>query len=258
MDSALRPRDIQARIRGGETAEAVAAAAGTPVEKIMPFAAPVLAERAHVAQTALRSSVRRGSGPSHGARTLGEAVEQFLLAHALREDDVAWDAWRRPDGRWALTAELETGGRSHTAEFTHDVAGRYVVADNDDARLLTGELQPEGETDAAPRPLTALSGGYADAPLGDDAIELVRDQPQREPQPEPQPEPHSALPPEPEPEPEPDEQPEQPDPHDRDQPALDLDVPERESPQDEAPRRSRKGRASVPSWDEIMFGGPKD
>ena len=32
------------------------------------------AERAHVAQTALRSSVRRGSGPSHGARTLGEAL----------------------------------------------------------------------------------------------------------------------------------------------------------------------------------------
>ena len=45
MESVLRPRDIQARIRAGETPEAVAAAAQTSVEKIMAFAGPVLAER---------------------------------------------------------------------------------------------------------------------------------------------------------------------------------------------------------------------
>ena len=31
-------------------------------------------------------------------------------------------------------------GVRRSAEFVHDVAGRYVVADNDDARALTGEL----------------------------------------------------------------------------------------------------------------------
>ena len=55
MESVLRPRDIQARIRAGETPEAVAAAAQTTVDKIMPFAAPVLAEREHVAQRAQRA-----------------------------------------------------------------------------------------------------------------------------------------------------------------------------------------------------------
>ncbi|MFC6342543.1 septation protein SepH, partial [Nocardioides hankookensis] len=59
MESALRPRDIQARIRSGETPEAVAQAAQTSVDKIMAFAAPVLAERQHVAERAQRSSVRR-------------------------------------------------------------------------------------------------------------------------------------------------------------------------------------------------------
>ena len=39
----LRPRDIQARIRAGETPESVAQAAQTSVDKIMAFAAPVLA-----------------------------------------------------------------------------------------------------------------------------------------------------------------------------------------------------------------------
>ena len=49
MESTLRPRDIQARIRAGETPEAVATAAHTTVDKILPFANPVLAERARAA-----------------------------------------------------------------------------------------------------------------------------------------------------------------------------------------------------------------
>src|SRR3954469_11128608 len=64
MESALRPRDIQARIRAGESPDAVAAAARTTVDAIMGFATPVLAERAHVAQTAQKSSVRRRSTES--------------------------------------------------------------------------------------------------------------------------------------------------------------------------------------------------
>ena len=67
MDSVLRPRDIQARIRAGETPESVAAAAQTAVEKIMPYAAPVLAEREHVTQRAQRASIRRPA-PSGGRR----------------------------------------------------------------------------------------------------------------------------------------------------------------------------------------------
>ena len=77
MESTLRPRDIQARIRAGESPEAVAQAAQTSVEKIMPFAAPVLAERAHVAERAQRSSVRRKAGEA-GARTLGDAVASTI------------------------------------------------------------------------------------------------------------------------------------------------------------------------------------
>ena len=68
MESALRPRDIQARIRAGESPEAVAAAAQTSIEKIMGYATPVLAERAHVADRAQRASVRRKSSEGPAAR----------------------------------------------------------------------------------------------------------------------------------------------------------------------------------------------
>src|SRR3954471_21598261 len=106
MDSVLRPRDIQARVRAGETPETVAAAAGTTVDKIMGFAAPALAERAHMAQQAQKSSIRRlsGEGPN---RHLADAV-----AERLDPDTVEWDAWRRDDGKWTLVAEY---GASATA-----------------------------------------------------------------------------------------------------------------------------------------------
>ena len=182
MESALRPRDIQARIRAGESPEDVAAAAKTAVENIMVFATPVLAERAHVAQSALRASVRRRSGESSSAgATLGEAAEIFFGSHTLHDEDVEWDAWRQPDGRWALVATYTLDGRRRAAEFSHDLPGRYVVAENDEARILTGELrEPDAKGGAAPSrsmPARRLSSvpSQDELPLGDDAIELVRD-----------------------------------------------------------------------------------
>src|SRR3954452_19450177 len=92
MESTLRPRDIQARIRAGETPESVAQVAGTSVDKVMPYAAPVLAEREHVAQRAQRASIRRrlvegGAAPS--ARTLGDAVGTHLRSRNVDPDTVA-------------------------------------------------------------------------------------------------------------------------------------------------------------------------
>ncbi len=181
MESALRPRDIQSRIRAGESPEDVAAAAQTTVEAIMGFATPVLAERAHVAHTALKASVRRRSGESSSAgRTLGEAAELFFSDHQLHDEDVEWDAWRTPDGRWMLVATYTAGGRERRAEFSHDLPGRYVVAENDEARILTGEVpepqarQPAGGRTAPSRRLSSVPS-QDELPLGDDAIELVRD-----------------------------------------------------------------------------------
>ncbi len=176
MDSALRPRDIQARIRAGESPETVAAAAQTTVDKIMVFATPVLAERAHTAERAQRSSVRRkaGEGP---ARLLGDAVAERLRARNVDPDIVEWDAWRREDGRWKLVADYLSGESNRRAEFVYDAEGRYVVADDDEARWLVGEQssrkgpQPRGGG-TGQRRLSAVSD-EEELPLGDDAIDMV-------------------------------------------------------------------------------------
>jgi hypothetical protein len=149
MDSVLRPRDIQARIRAGETPEDVAAAAQTSVDRIMGFATPVLAERAYQAELARKASVRRrtATGP---VGHLGQAVEAYLEPHGLGVDDVEWDAWRREDGRWTVLATYLSGAAQQTARFTFDTGGRFVVADNDEARALVGERTAEEPAAVAP------------------------------------------------------------------------------------------------------------
>ncbi|GAB6985056.1 septation protein SepH [Nocardioides pyridinolyticus] len=265
MDSALRPRDIQARIRAGETPEAVAQAAQTSVDKIMAFAAPVLAERQHVAERAQRSSVRRGEGAApHGARTLGDAVTTHLRGLNVDPDSVEWDAWRREDGRWSMTAGFTAADRSGTAELTFDAPGNYVTLDNDDARWLVGEAvapTPAHRDDlrqARERRLTSVQDD--ELPLGDelgaDAIDLVSgagvgsDQPveaflDEEPPTEPEVVEHEAEARE-----EAEEAAAEDDLHGSD----DLHDHEHEQPT-RRPVKKTRGRASVPSWDEIMFGG---
>jgi hypothetical protein len=270
MDSTLRPRDIQTRIRAGETPEAVAQAAHTTVDKILPYANPVLAERAHVAQRAQRSSVRRKAGEP-GARTLGEAVAGQLVPLNVDPTTVEWDAWRREDGRWSLTADYEAGRRKGTATFVFDAPGNYVVTENDDARWLVGEIVAK-EPAASPRDdlrqarrrrLAAVPED--ELPLGDDAIELVNDAADtvdlteaadqvRETEAD---EEDVDLAPTPEPFSEPPEEADQAEAGSSEADADELEEPEEREPV--KPRRpaKKRGRASVPSWDEIMFGGDK-
>ncbi|WP_165354349.1 septation protein SepH [Nocardioides glacieisoli] len=271
MESSLRPRDIQTRIRAGETPEAVAHAAGTSVEKIMPFAAPVMAERAHVAERAQLASVRRRAAES-GARTLGEAVSAHLRAHNVDPGAVEWDAWRREDGRWTLTALYDVAGRTGTGTFSHDPRGNFVTVDDDDARWLVGDGAPAAaSTEPAADDLAAARQrrlSSVDEPaFGDDAIEMVSDsETQAESSAESSAESDTettmeiggaALGTEQPVEAYLDDEPSESHAQD-DRPASSAeDESAAEVPEPRRPAKKR-GRASVPSWDEIMFGGGKN
>ena len=138
MASALSPREIQARIRGGASVEDVAVEAGVEVERIRGFAGPVLAERDHMTHTALASSVRRrGDGTGH--RHLGDIIADRLGARGLDSDQITWDSWRRGDQKWVLVGEMTDGAASRRAEFLFDPRARFSVTSNADARWMIGE-----------------------------------------------------------------------------------------------------------------------
>ena len=162
---------------------------------------------------------------------------------------VAWDAWRREDGRWSLTAQFEASERHGTAEFTYDAPGNYVVLDNDDARWLVGEVvagAAPARDDLEQARLRRLSAVPEDElPLGDDAIEMVS---QDEP---------ASLGAEAPVEAYLDDSPASDDPGVREE-AAEAAAQDDEDADDQPARRQvqkKRGRASVPSWDEIMFGG---
>ena len=139
MDSALSPREIQSRIRGGATLAEVAAEAGVDAEQIEGFALPVIAEREHMTTTALSCAVRR-RGDGSGHRRLQELITSRLKARSMDAEDIAWDAWREPDLKWRVVGIMVAHERR--AEFLFDPRGRFSVADNPDARWMIGEELP--------------------------------------------------------------------------------------------------------------------
>jgi hypothetical protein len=245
MESILRPRDIQARIRAGETPEAVAEAAQTTLEKVMPYAAPVLAEREHVAQRALRASIRRPAAsdrqaPASTSRTLGEAISTRLRGMNVDPDTVLWDAWRREDGRWSLTASFSAGGQDGLARLTYDQPGNFVLLDNDEARWLVGDHIESGPAEpvAEPEPsgwvLSSVPSeqlALTHEELGTDAIDLVSDQPIEAYLDVQATEATAEI------------------------EAVEVEPPAPAADEPTARPPAKKKRASVPSWDEIMFGG---
>lgn len=151
VESHLRPRDIQARIRAGASAEEVAQLAGIPVDRVRRFEGPVLAERAFMAERARKTPVRR-PGENTGPQ-LGEAVAERLLLRGADKESVQWDSWRRDDGTWEVLLVYRVAAEPHSASWTYDPPRRLVQAVDDEARALIGESDdtPEPSFPFVPR-----------------------------------------------------------------------------------------------------------
>lgn len=183
VESHLRPRDIQARIRAGASAEEVAQLAGIPVDRVRRFEGPVLAERAFMAERARKTPVRR-PGENTGPQ-LGEAVQERLTLRGAEKESVQWDSWRRDDGTWEVLLVYRVAGEPHSASWTYDPPRRLVVAVDDEARSLIGEAD---DLPATPEPSFPFVPRIArlprDRPL-DRALDRQLERPVA-PQPEPE------------------------------------------------------------------------
>jgi hypothetical protein len=150
VESPLRPKEIQARIRAGETVEEIADAAGIAVERVRWFEGPVLAERAYMADQAQKASVRRQGDATPGPQ-LGEIVAERMKAFGAEPDDAQWDAKKRGDGSWLVQLTFISVGRLHAAEWIFDPRRRHVLAADDNAARMSlpGSEPPQP---AAPAP----------------------------------------------------------------------------------------------------------
>src|SRR5690242_670100 len=133
--SSLSPRDIQARIRSGESADDVARVAGVPVDRVLRYAGPVLQERAMLAQHARRTPLKT----SDKGASLAEIVDTRLAQHGIDAEKISWDAYRRDDGTWRIVATWPSGKATAQAIWELDKSRRLVTPHDDMAQYLCAE-----------------------------------------------------------------------------------------------------------------------
>jgi Protein of unknown function (DUF3071) len=255
VENPLRPKEIQDRIRAGETAEEIADAAGIPIERVRRFEGPVLAERDYRAQEAQKATVRSPGDPGPGPQ-LGDIVAERLSELGASPDEASWDSRKRADGNWQVRLTFSVGSRTQAAEWVFDPRRRHIAPDDDlSARLCLPEeelpsLQLPGPATATVTPIAPRLGGVAAIHPEPRAVALppaVLHEP-GPPAPPVSPSVVGQLSPDPAAE----RQAAEPD---------SADDNGRPEPVRERPVRKAAGgrsrRASVPSWDEIMFGSSR-
>lgn len=291
------PREIQAHIRAGMTAREVATLLNARVEDVERFERPVLAEREHVVGQALAVPVLLGGALDHDSPiTFGAAVRAKLSEAGASAE--RWTSWKENtgwmvkleftangiehDARWGFDPRRSTLSPqnadaiqlSRQGSLPEGLIPRLRALDTvskDDSRFDSGSFGPrrldiddepgvEATGPVAPAVQAAAIKRAPDAPIASsetaDLLEaLRRRRGQREPLPgmiDSVPEPRSsgapvAL-------------------FDAAVPSAaaedesDDDGDEPESPQNSAGETARraKGRPSMPSWDEIVFGARTD
>ena len=261
MQSSLSPRDIQTRIRRGESPQSVADSAGVPVEQISGFAGPVLAEREFMCEQARKTAIRRKHVGGAGVQ-LGFLVSDNIAAAGGVPEEAAWDSWRREDGRW--TVLVTPHGQAHPATFLFDVKSRYVLPADEFAHELVGDIALPDSTDMAiadavraaesprvspvepalpveiPEPIVAIE---EETLSGVSSLKEARDRRALEQLALSDAAEEQDSPPAPEAE------------QDDFEDSLEDNVA---VPDTMGPRKKRHERRRVPSWDEIMFGDKSD
>ena len=132
MNGAPTPREIQERIRHGQSVESIAATADVSVESVERFAHQVLTERNYMATQARDTLVKIGSKQVE----LGAAVVDRLRGTGVDIDSIEWDAWRRTDGSWSVIASFTAGPNSRSMTFSYDATSKRVTPADDESRSI--------------------------------------------------------------------------------------------------------------------------
>lgn len=226
-------------MRAGESPQQVSAETGWPIDRVERYAEQPLAERAFIADRALSVEIRRSGSPV----SVRDTAVEVLARSGLDLSDLAVDSARRADGKWTIRAEIP--GRSVSATWVYDHAGRSLQPLDDGARRLMG-VEPESAQSPAQAPapdvaesrprLVAVPDATVDEPDTDTQVVAEVSPGELDASAEPASSPSAnqetlALP-------------------------LHTTPPTTERPAAAAKSKPRaKGRrASVPSWDEILFG----
>jgi hypothetical protein len=139
----LSPREVQAHIRAGLTAEDVAAVTGAPLEYVQRFEGPILAEREHIVASALSVPVHTTDAvdPLGEGDTFGSVIRDRLAS--LGVEGERWASWKDSETGWIVKLEFTADTIDHDARWSYDARKHSLAPLNSEATTLSqaGELR---------------------------------------------------------------------------------------------------------------------
>jgi hypothetical protein len=140
----LAPREIQAHIRSGMSAQDVAAVTGVALEYIQKFEGPVLAEREYVVGAALSVPVHTAleTDPLGEGSTFGTVIRERL--HDLGATGERWASWKEQGGGWVVKLAFTADQVEHDARWQFDPKKSALAPLNSDAVTLSQQGEVSG------------------------------------------------------------------------------------------------------------------
>jgi hypothetical protein len=217
-------KEIQRRLRAGESFEQIAREGQTTVDKVERFSGPIMQEREYILSNARSLIMRKDAHRTD--LTFGDVVLAKLAPRGVDIDQISWNTWRLADGTWHIELHYPNRDGNGIATWNFDLSRRALDASDDNGAWLIDEEAPT----RTPAPAMI----YAE-PTHPSRIE------ERTFEPEPVQEPEivriADLLNAPE-----------------DKPETPRLAVIRETPSAADSQDGITARAKVPSWDEIMFG----
>jgi hypothetical protein len=143
--SEISIKEIQARLRSGESMESISQHGNVSLEKVERYSQPILQERSYIISLAQKCELKKLKS------TLLEVITEKLSPRGVEMKSCEWNAYRNDDGTWQIILEYPTRDGKGSAAWRFESMKRRIDSDDDGARWIMDE-EP-APVDAVIRPI---------------------------------------------------------------------------------------------------------
>ena len=130
-------KEIQRRLRSGETMESIAQDGNISVAKVERFSSPILQERIYILNLSFAIAMRKES--AREATNFQEVVFARLRSRGVDLGELAWNTWRLGDATWTITLNYPNRDGHGVATWNFDMTRRALSAQDENARWMIGD-----------------------------------------------------------------------------------------------------------------------
>ena len=133
-------KEIQRRLRAGDSFELIAREGQTTVDKVERFSGPIMQEREYILNNARQLIMRKDAHRTD--LTFGDVVLAKLAPRGVDVDQISWNTWRLADGTWHIELHYPNRDGNGIATWNFDLSRRALDASDDNGAWLIDEEAP--------------------------------------------------------------------------------------------------------------------